>query len=323
MLNLSADRQILKSTIMQNSMNIKTCSLRQTVLLIALSAFIAMQAKAQIAGDVLKTETLEITFYKTTSIIFPAAIKNVDRGSRDILAQKARGVENILQLKAGRKDFSETNLTVITADGELHHFMVSYSSRPKNLIIDADKTKLSKVESSAAIFTSRANKQALAEYANNILSAKRRVRFVSKRDNKINLSLQGIYIHDNTIFYHLKVKNRSNIDYDIDFLRCYIRDKKQVKRTASQEVKIKPVYVHGDTKKPIKGQSEIDLVYALKKFTIPDAKHLAIELFEENGGRNLELLIKNRMIVNAKPVPGIQENSILKEQIVQHKSIGS
>jgi hypothetical protein len=81
--------------------------------------------------------------------------------------------------------------------------------------------------------------------------------------------------------------------------------------------------VHGDTKKPIKGQSEIDLVYALKKFTIPDAKHLAIELFEENGGRNLELLIKNRMIVNAKPGPGIQENSILKEQIVQHKSIGS
>ena len=42
----------------------------------------------------------------------------------------------------------------------------------------------------------------------------------------------------------------------------------------------------------------------LEKFTIPDARHLVIELFEENGGRNLELLIKNRMIVNARPVPG-------------------
>jgi hypothetical protein len=119
------------------------------------------------------------------------------------------------------------------------------------------------------------------------------------------------------------VKNRSNIDYDIDFLRFYIRDKKQVKRTASQEVEVKPIYAYGDTKKPVKDQSEIDLVYALEKFTIPNAKHLIIEMFEENGGRNLELLIKNRMIVRAKPVPGIQGNNMLNEQIVQQKPKGS
>ena len=309
-----------KFKIMQNSMNFKTCSLsRIAALLMMFSIFVAMQAEAQIGGKGVKTEPLEITFFKTTSIIFPAAIKNVDRGSRDILAQKAKGVENILQLKAGRKDFPETNLTVITADGQLHHFIVNYAPEPDKLIIDINKNE----ESSLAKFTSSTNKDVLAEYANNILSARRTVRFVSKRDNKISLSLQGIYVHDNTIFYHLKVKNRSNIDYDIDFLRFYIRDKKQVKRTASQEVEVKPVYVYGDTEKPVKGQSEMDLIYALEKFTIPDAKHLAIELFEENGGRNLELLIKNRMIVKARPVPGIQESSMLKEQIVQQKSKGS
>ena len=251
---------------MQNSMNFKISGVsRIAVLMIMFSAFIVRQSEAQIAGDVVKTEPLEITYFKTTSIIFPAAIKNVDRGSRDILVQKARGVENILQLKAGRKDFPETNLTVITADGELHHFIVNYAPEPAKLIIDIDKGDPSSIKGSTAIFTSRANKETLAKYANNILSARRTVRFVSKRDNKISLSLQGIYIHDNTIFYHLKVKNRSNIDYDIDFLRFYIRDKKQIKRTASQEVEVKPVYVYGDTKRPVKGQSEIDLVYALGK----------------------------------------------------------
>lgn len=313
-----------KFKIMQNSMNFKTCSLsRIAALLMMFSIFVAMQAEAQIGGKGVKTDPLEITFFKTTSIIFPAAIKNVDRGSRDILAQKAKGVENILQLKAGRKDFPETNLTVITADGQLHHFIVNYAPEPNRLIIDINKSDPSVLESSSAVFTSSTNKETLAEYADNILSAKRTVRFVSKRDNKINLSLQGIYIHDNTIFYHLKVRNRSNIDYDIDFLRFYISDKKQVKRTASQEVEVKPVYVYGGTENPVKGQSETDLVYVLEKFTIPDAKHLAIELFEQNGGRNLELLVKNRMIVNAKPVPGIHGNSILKEHIVQHKSKGS
>lgn len=295
---------------MKNLMSLKASGIsRMAVLLFVFSAFIAVQVKAQIAGDRVKTEPLEITFFKTTSIVFPAAIKNVDRGSRDVLAQKARGVENVLQLKAGRKDFPETNLTVITADGELHHFIVNYASDPDELIIDISKRDPLSVENPTAVFSSRFNKEMLAEYASNILSAKRTVRFVSKKNNKIGLSLQGIYIHDNTIFYHLKVKNRSNIDYDIDFLRFYVRDKKQVKRTASQEEEIMPVYVQGDTKS-IKGRSEIDLVYALEKFTIPDAKHLVIELFEENGGRNLELLINNRMIVNAKPVPVKQDGSI-------------
>ncbi|PZU80273.1 MAG: hypothetical protein DI528_22635 [Shinella sp.] len=43
-----------------------------------------------------------------------------------------------------------------------------------------------------------------------------------------------------------------------------------------------------------------DIVYALEKFTIPDAKRLHIEVFEKNGGRNLELSIRNKTIVNAK-----------------------
>jgi len=60
---------------------------------------------------------LDITFLKTTHLIFPYAIKSVDRGSPDILAQKAKGVENVLLVKAGRENFKESNLSVITADG--------------------------------------------------------------------------------------------------------------------------------------------------------------------------------------------------------------
>ncbi len=48
---------------------------------------------------------LKITRNKTTNLIFPYAIKSVDRGSADVLAQKAKGVENILLIKAGRENF--------------------------------------------------------------------------------------------------------------------------------------------------------------------------------------------------------------------------
>ncbi len=76
-----------------------------------------MQGFCQVTGtSVIDPFPLEVTTTKTTHLIFPFGIKTVDRGSRDIIAQKATGVENILQVKAARPDFESTNLTVITTD---------------------------------------------------------------------------------------------------------------------------------------------------------------------------------------------------------------
>jgi len=111
--------------------------------------------------------------------------------------------------------------------------------------------------------------------------------------------LNGIYIRDNIIFYHFRMRNASNINYDIDFLRFYVQDKVKVKRTASQEVDKKALYVYGD-QDHVPANTTQDVVYALEKFTIPDAKRLYVEMFEHNGGRNLELSIRNKTIVKAK-----------------------
>jgi hypothetical protein len=45
------------------------------------------------------------------------------------------------------------------------------------------------------------------------------------------------------------------------------------------------------------------VIYALQKFTIPNAKALDIELFEKDGGRNLKVRIENKEIVKAKLLP--------------------
>ena len=78
---------------------------------------------------------LNITCNKTTNLIFPFSIESVDRGSKDILAQKVTGAENILQVKADKQNFSETNLSVITADGNLYSFIVDYLNEPPQLNI--------------------------------------------------------------------------------------------------------------------------------------------------------------------------------------------
>jgi conjugative transposon TraN protein len=242
---------------------------------------------------------IEITYNKTTSLVFSSVVKSVDRGSRDILAQKAKGVENIIQLKAARQGFAETNLTIITADGSIHEFDVAYSKEPKSLVIDFASIEETKRVLAKPIFQTSLTETDFEHYATSILNSKRSIRFMGQSRYKIRLMLYGIYIKDDIIFYHVRLENNSNIDYDIELFRFFVRDKQKVKRTASQEICIAPISTFGEATR-IKAQSSTDLVYALEKFTIPDAKRLMIEMFEKNGGRNLSLSIKNKTIVNAK-----------------------
>jgi conjugative transposon TraN protein len=241
---------------------------------------------------------VEVTYNKTSNIVFPTVIKSVDRGSRDVLAQKAKGVSNVLQLKAGKEDFPETNLTVITADGILHQFTVNYSSQPGNLTFDLCESVIGKNRTSL-IFQTEMTEADMEKYSSGILRAKRTIRFVNERGYKIDFALLGVYIKEGVMFYRFRIRNRSNINYDIDFLKFYVRDRARIKRTASQEMEVKPIFVYGDNQ-VVKGKSELNIVFALNKFTIPDSKHLDVEMFERNGGRHFDLVIKNRTIVDAQ-----------------------
>ena len=97
------------------------------------------------------------------------------------------------------------------------------------------------------------------------------------------------------MYFRLIVENSSKIKYDIDQLRFFIRDTKRVKRTATQEIEIKPTYILNDVV-AIDGEAENTFVFALSKFTIPEDKYLAIQLMEKNGGRHLELDVKNKIL---------------------------
>ena len=56
----------------------------------------------------------------------------------------------------------------------------------------------------------------------------------------------------------------------------------------------------------VKANSKSMVVIALEKFTIPDAKYLAIEIMEKNGGRNLTMKVKNNKIIQAIPLADLR-----------------
>lgn len=253
---------------------------------------------------VVQSHDMIITCHKTSSIIFPAAIKSVDRGSGNIITRKATAVDNVLQLKGKHENFPETNLTVITADGILHHFTINYHKDPDRLSLELNELGIvtDEAKQPPIMFQQELTESDFEQCARDIVEADKVTLIKQERQFKVGMFLKGIYIRDNVMFFHFTMNNTSNINYDVDFLRFYVHDRERVKRTASQEIAVKPLYVYGNDKL-IAANSKQDVVYALNKFTIPDAKNLIIEMFEQNGGRHLKLGITNRNIVNARLIP--------------------
>lgn len=281
------------------------------VFAIVLITGISFKVAAQTANifsrsSYIESYKLEVTYNKTTNLVFPAAITSVDRGSQDILVQKASGVENILRVKADVKDFTETSLSVITADGKLYSFVVGYAKQPAYLninvarIVEKDSIFNSPAAKEAVIYSEPGmNKAVLNMYADSVISKGSNMRPIDTDNSKISIALNALYIHEDILFCKFALKNNSAINYDIDQLHFYIRDRKKADRTASQEIEIHPLTIIGDTLM-IRSESKQPWVIALPKFTIPDGKYLSIEMMERNGGRNLFLKVRNRHIMKAK-----------------------
>ena len=230
-------------------------------------------------------QPLSISTDKTTSLIFPFPIKYVDRGTRDILVQPVKEDERILLVKAANKQFAETNLSVVTGDGNVYEFTVNYTPQPSVLVLHLPPNK----------------KATISAYANAILNNPPR-RILKVEHGAVITKLSGIYIKDDVIYYQLEIHNHSPLDFDIELLKFFITDKKRSKRSSVQENELVPLYVAGNRSK-VKAYNFSVIVVALDKFTIPDAKFLRIQLMEKNGGRHFNLKVYNQQILKARMLP--------------------
>lgn len=254
---------------------------------------------------------LEVTFSKTVHIIFPSAIRYVDLGSADLLAAKADGTENVLRVKAALRDFSrESNLAVITEDGAYYTFNVKYADEPVKLSIEMtdfihDGEATNRPNNALDIYMHELGQESpllvklimKSIYRNN----DREIKHLGSKRFGIQYTLKGIYSHNGLLYFHLQLKNSSNVPFDVDYITFKIVDKKVVKRTAIQEQVIWPLRAHNNVTL-IGGKKSERTIFTLPKFTIPDDKHLVIELHEKEGGRHQTFTVENADLVRAKVI---------------------
>lgn len=246
--------------------------------------------------------SLGITANKTTCLIFPYQILHVDRGTEDVLIEQVDPARNILLVKAAVPGHQPTNLTVVTTDGAVYPFDVHYDSLPAATVF-----RFPAVKPSYNSIGRNLNLQDLDFYSKMILSKKGTIGGIKDQRWDMQARVKGIFIQGEVLFFQLCIRNSSAIDFTPDFIRFYIRDKKKSKRTARQEIELKPIHTYGHVNS-IPGNEERNCVFAFEKFTIPEAKYLYIEVMEKNGGRNLSLRVRNNKIIKAETLPDVDRN---------------
>lgn len=278
---------------------------------IALILGFAVQSYAQdsirtlLALGKIEPYKMEVTYDKTSHLIFPTAIRYVDLGSEYLIAGKAEDAENVLRVKATVKDFeTETNFSVITNDGRFYSFNVYYSSYPE--VLSYDLLTMQK-----AVDKANGNDVLFEELGNNSPSLagllletiynkdKRIVKHIGAKSFGIQFILKGIYIHNGKYYFHTELRNRTNVPFQIDFINFKVVDKKVAKRTVVQERPMIPLRTYKPLDE-IGGKSIEQNVFLLDQFTIADDKVLLIEIFEKNGGRHQTLQIENSDLIKAR-----------------------
>lgn len=247
---------------------------------------------------------MEVTYNKTTHLLFPSPIKYVDLGSENLIANKADDVANVLRVKASTRDFEEeTNFSVVTEDGKFYSFDVFYSSYPDTLnydLLKLQRTNEKDFASDVLFEDMNGSSSSLSTLIMQTLyeNPKRTIKHIGNKSFGIHLLLRGLYVHEGKYYFILHLKNSGNIPYPVDFISFKIVDEKKMKRTVVQDRILSPLRNYSTISKVDEHNEAFD-IFLLDQFTLMDGQILEIEVLEKNGGRHLKMQITNEDLVGA------------------------
>lgn len=250
--------------------------------------------------------SLQVAYDKTTHLVFPSAIRYVDLGSENLIADKVKDSENVLRLKAAQFNFQgNTNLSVITQDGGFYNFVVCYHPNPIATTLDFGRgmPQANNVKSDILFSDTGWESPAVAQIIMTSIyhQKKNHIKHIGSQSAKIQWLLKGVYIHNGKLYLDIELRNGSNLPFEVDFISFKTIDKKTSKKSVVQEIAVEPLRVYQPLQ-VITSRKDSRTVYMLDQLTLSDDKVLRVEVFEKNGSRYQSFLISKEDIQNARPI---------------------
>ncbi|RWY51251.1 DUF4138 domain-containing protein [Mucilaginibacter gilvus] len=251
-------------------------------------------------------DTAYISRDKTTALFFKSAVKIISRSTSDFdITQKE---DALITIKALDTDFSPTKINVQEiSTAKIYRIPVEYSYGRAGRRIEVGGQPAMTVK---VIKTSDYNYGAVVTQ---LATGKRKDVVDHEKTGGVKAWVDKLSLAGNRVFFRLDIRNKSNLPYEIDFVRFYIRDLKTVTRMATHEQEIVPLITTLHKKTAIAHKQEIAKVFGFHRFSLSEDQALNIELYEKNGNRHLYLQIKQKDLDDLKtinPAPQQPVNAI-------------
>jgi hypothetical protein len=251
-------------------------------------------------------DTAYISRDKTTALFFKSAVKIISKSTSDFdITQKE---DALITIKALDTDFSPTKINVQEINtSKIYRIPVEYSygRAGRRIEIGGETPMTVKV-----IKTSDYN---YSTVVTQLATGKRKDVVDHEKTGGVKAWVDKLSLAGNRVFFRLDIRNKSNLPYEIDFVRFYIRDLKTVARMATHEQEIVPLITTLHKKTAIAHKQEIAKVFGFHRFSLSEYQALNIELYEKNGNRHLYLQIKQKDLDDLKtinPAPQQPVNAI-------------
>jgi hypothetical protein len=255
----------------------------------------------------LAQDTAYISRDKTTALFFKSAVKIISKSTSDFdITQKE---DALITIKALDTDFSPTKINVQEiSTAKIYRIPVEYSYGRAGRRIEVGGQPAMPVK---VIKTSDYNYSAVVTQ---LATGKRKDVVDHEKTGGVKAWVDKLSLAGNSVFFRLDIRNKSNLPYEIDFVRFYIRDLKTVARMATHEQEIVPLITTLHKKTAIAHKQEIAKVFGFHRFSLSEDQALNIELYEKNGNRHLYLQIKQKDLDNGDPIEitRVQSLSIIK-----------
>lgn len=253
----------------------------------------------QVEKGPLPSPVVHVGQSKTTHFIAPFPIIDWAVGNDSTIAAYADGIQNMVRIKAHQKHVCQSSLVLLGKNGNLFSYRLCYNDTLPQLavqLVDSAST------TQALFLANPIDITLLQQLGTQSLQQPYAMNHLGVVDYRMQFSLVGIFSHQDWLLFRVQIHNSNNIDYDIDFIKAYIVDKKGSKYAAMQETEITPFYTFcsDSVANTLPAQHVQERVLFFNRFTIPKQRMLYFELFEKNGGRHLLFPVSGKELLKAR-----------------------
>ena len=240
-------------------------------------------------------DTIYANDKKNVALFFSEPIRQGITGANNFVFTYNREKEQyfgLLQATPG----TESNLLAVTNNGQVYSYILKYKEHLNKLnyfitskaSIGNEQPKEKTQKSVVQIQNKYKDRATYFQKFSEYLLKSKYVPIATKRKNGIKLQLQKMVYNASEVYLVLEIKNNSEIDFEVDYLKVYRANGNNKRKASFQRLEQEVEHKHKFPDQ-IKTGVKKRFVLVFPKFVLGDNERMEIELKEQMGSRVISL----------------------------------